>query len=151
MFSELDELCNINFLCWIYLNPSIFEELFWICEFQTNPVNISGLTSCKTASYLQIPDIFTFFGDSFNCVSHQSYKHVEQQDVSKNDVQDEKDVENLFVLNVISKLQISHPNSELEQLQCCKTDIVVSRLFALKWLDTKRPSSCAIGQLFKHR
>lgn len=104
----------------------------------------------KTASHLQVPDVFTLFGDPFDRVAHQCYEHVEQQDVSENYVQDEQDVENLLVLNMVSELQVSHSNSELEQFQCCKTDVIVTWLLALKWLDTKASSkgSCAIAQFF---
>lgn len=114
-----------------------------------NPVNITLRE--QTVSHLQVPYVFTFFGDSFARVAHQGNEHVEQEDVGQNYVQDEEDVENLLILHVISELQISHSDGELEQLQDCKSDVVVTRLLALKRLVTKAPPTWrwAIGQFFR--
>lgn len=100
-----------------------------------------SLLSCSTASHLQVPDVYILFGNSLHGVSHQSDEHVEQQDVSQDNVGDEQDVENFLILNMVSKLQIPHSNREFEQLQYCEPQVVVSWLFAQKCLNVKAPSS----------
>ena len=103
----------------------------------------------RRASHLQVPDVFTFLRDPLDRVAHQGDQHVEQQDVSEDDVQDEQDVEDLLVLNVIGELQISHSNGELEQLQDCITDVIETWLLALERFCIKHPSlcRCVVGRI----
>lgn len=54
---------------------------------------------------------------------------------------------------MIGKLQIPHPDGELEQFQRCETDVVVSRLLAREGLRLKAPPPCPgpIGGIVRFR
>lgn len=67
--------------------------------------------------YLQFPDALALLSNFAHSLPHQCNKHVEQEDVCKDDIENQKDDKHRLEPVVLCELQVPHPNSELEKLQ----------------------------------
>lgn len=77
----------------------------------------SILDSLTESRYLEFPDALALLCNFAHSFSHQCNKHIEQEDVRKDDIENQKDDKHRLEPVVLCKLQVSHPNSELEKFQ----------------------------------
>lgn len=76
--------------------------------------------SCPSAvllTHLQLPDLLALLGHLAHRLSHQSDQHVEQQHEGEDDVGDQQDEEDSWVLGAADHVQITHSDGQLEQVQ----------------------------------
>lgn len=58
-------------------------------------------------------------------LSHQGDEHVEEKNVSEDDVDHQQKDEDGLETVVVRELQVTHPNGELEELQAGVVEVVV--------------------------
>lgn len=67
--------------------------------------------------YLEFPDALALLCNFAHSFPHQCNKHVQEEDVCKDDIENQKDDKHRLEPVVLCELQVPHPNSELEKLQ----------------------------------
>lgn len=67
--------------------------------------------------HLKLPDLLALLGYLPHRLPHQSDQHVQQQDKGEDDVGDQEDEEDSWVLGTVDHVQLPHPNGQFEQIQ----------------------------------
>lgn len=87
-------------------------------------------SSLTESTYLEFPDALALLCNFAHRFPHQCNKHVEQEDVRKDDIENQKDDKHRLEPVVLCELQVPHPNSELEKLQAGIIQAIVGRAAA---------------------
>lgn len=82
-------------------------------------------SSLTEPTYLEFPDALALLCNFVDSLPHQCNEHVEQEDVGEDDIENQKDDKHRLEPVVLSELQVSHANGELEELQAGVVEAVV--------------------------
>lgn len=88
-------------------------------------------TAASEPMYLEFPDALALLCNFAHSFPHQRNKHVEQEDVGKDDIKNQKADKHRLELVVLCELQVPHADSELEKLQAGVIEAVVGRAASL--------------------
>lgn len=67
--------------------------------------------------HLKLPDLLALLGNLSHRLPHQSDQHVQQQDKGEDDVGDQEDEEDGWILGAVDHVQLAHPDGQFEEIQ----------------------------------
>lgn len=69
------------------------------------------------APHLELPDLLALLGNLAHCLPHQRDQHVQQQHEGEDDVGDQEDEEDGWILGTLDHVQLPHPDGQFEEIQ----------------------------------